>query len=269
MNANDVVSVSISPITPNRLWALERSSGLVRTSGDGGQTWSSAMSLPFSGVGGTMVLADPRDSNAAFCTFLRSSTGAPRIMRTANGGQTWQNVSGDMDQGSVHTLALSAQAPTVWYAGRDLGVWRTVDSGMHWTRYASGLPNVLVLDLQFRRGSSELRAATYGRGLWSINAAAITSVETHEPAQGPYLRVLSRMPGPAGMQFGYAGRKGAAVVLSVIDVNGREVSRPVEEQSDGATHIVQWRARDLPSGIYFVVVRSDGKQSSRKIALLR
>jgi hypothetical protein len=35
-----------------------------------------------------------------------------------------------------------------------------------WVPYKIGLPNVIVDDLQINYGTSTIRAATYGRGLW-------------------------------------------------------------------------------------------------------
>jgi hypothetical protein len=58
------------------------------------------------------------------------------------------------------------------------------------------------------------------------------------------------------------------VRVSVYDVAGREVARPVsDERLEG--HVTRvWRPRALPSGIYFVRTRMSGREQVRKLVWL-
>lgn len=265
-SASDVVSVSISRIS-RRIWALERSSGLFRTSPDGGLTWTASMAAPFSGIGGTKILADPTDSTAAISAFLYHIANPPRVLRTRDAGVTWQNISGDLGQQSVHTVAI--QNASAWYVGTDEGVWKSSDSGAHWARYGFGLPNVLVLDLQFRGESNELRAATYGRGLWSIYASGITGAETTPVVKRTWLRVESGIPASGSVQLRYGSVSGLVLTVRVFSVAGRRVADLVREISDGNAHSIAWRASGVPAGVYFVSLQSGSAHVTRKVVILR
>ena len=58
---------------------------------------------------------------------------------------------------------------SIAYIGTDKGVWRGVDTGgtWNWQPYNKGLPLVEVKDLLVDASSKELRAATFGRGVWA------------------------------------------------------------------------------------------------------
>ena len=84
-----------------------------------------------------------------------------------SGAATWAAVSGGLPDVPMCALALSSA--TEWYLGSDIGVFRTTNAGTTWIIYSQGLPNTAIYDLRQRSGSSILRAATHGRGLWEIN----------------------------------------------------------------------------------------------------
>ncbi|MGH3331642.1 MAG: WD40/YVTN/BNR-like repeat-containing protein [Nocardioidaceae bacterium] len=84
----------------------------------------------------------------------------------ANGTATWAAVSGGLPDVPMYALCLPSA--TEWFVGTDIGVFRTTNSGTGWINYSQGLPNTAIYDLRLRTGSSLLRAATHGRGLWEI-----------------------------------------------------------------------------------------------------
>jgi hypothetical protein len=58
----------------------------------------------------------------------------------------------------------------ILYAATDLGVFRSSDNGVSWTRFGSNLPNVVV-DQLTEDPNGNLVAATHGRGIWTIAAS--------------------------------------------------------------------------------------------------
>ncbi len=84
----------------------------------------------------------------------------------AAGVATWIAVSSGLPDVPMYALALVSA--TEWYAGTDIGVFRSIDGGASWTNYSQGLPNTAIYDLRHRSGGNLLRAATHGRGLWEI-----------------------------------------------------------------------------------------------------
>jgi len=52
------------------------------------------------------------------------------------------------------------------YGGTDIGVFYRDEQLSEWIDYSGNLPNVIVNDLEIDYGTSMLKAATYGRGIW-------------------------------------------------------------------------------------------------------
>lgn len=84
----------------------------------------------------------------------------------AAGAATWTAVSSGLPDVPMYALALASA--TEWFVGTDIGVFRTTNSGAGWVNASHGLPNTAVYDLRLRTGSTLLRAATHGRGLWEL-----------------------------------------------------------------------------------------------------
>ena len=62
---------------------------------------------------------------------------------------------------------MGARRPTTLYTGTDFGVLRSVDGGANWSILDDiHFPGAPVFDLAFQNG--ELRAATFGRGVFSF-----------------------------------------------------------------------------------------------------
>jgi hypothetical protein len=62
----------------------------------------------------------------------------------------------------------------------------------------------------------------------------------------------------------------ATVSLTVCDVTGRVVARPIENKALGAgEHAVWFRERELPAGIYLVSLRGQDFAETRKMVRVR
>ena len=58
------------------------------------------------------------------------------------------------------------------------------------------------------------------------------------------------------------------VSLKVFDVLGREVTTLVNGEQESGTHIVQWDAKDMASGVYLYTLRSGSYTQTRKMMLI-
>jgi hypothetical protein len=226
------------------------------------------MAAPFSGIGATKILADPRDSLSAFCTFLHHPSGAPLILRTSDGGTTWRDVTGDLGDQSVNALVIDPSEPSDWYAGTDVGVWVTQDGGGHWRAFGLGLPNALVSDLEVQGSFGRLYAATHGRGLWQTEV--LSEIAHRQLATTPMLlEVVSRNPSADQFTIEYGARQGTIARLEVVSIHGRRIETLAEAPADGTPRVATWQASGLASGIYFLVLRSNVAHAARKVVLIR
>jgi len=107
-----------------------------------------------------------------------------------------------------------------------------------------------------------------------------TGAATGQGSSGPPLAraaLLPNHPNPFANStfFRLRAPRGESVSLTVYDVLGREVARPlVSEQMEREETDVPWTAYDvngrpLPSGVYFVKLRAGTESHSRKVMLVR
>ena len=133
-----------------------------------------AQTIPNVFISRTVI--DPNNSSIAYVTV--SSFGVPNVFRTtdlATGTPTWTNISGTIPQVPVSAFIVDPAASNILYAGTDIGVFVSIDSGVSWEPFGTDLPRVAVFDLAKTPGNM-IRIATHGRGMWQIPAVDAASV---------------------------------------------------------------------------------------------
>jgi hypothetical protein len=261
--------ISISPADSQVVWTAGWNFG--RYSTDDGQTWNSTNAPGFPVGNLTKILAHPLDRSTALATFS-SYASVARVIRTTDFGATWQNVSGNLPLLPVNAIAVDPQDAARWYIGTDVGVWATANEGQTWVPFETGLPNVVVTDLEIQNATRKLRAGTYGRGLWEIDLTAVTTVGPGAPAGAIDLMLDPPYPNPVKGEtiLRYAARRdGETLRLAVFDVQGRLVTRLAEHAADGIIRQIRWAPEGAASGVYFVMLRVGADQKTQKIVLVQ
>jgi hypothetical protein len=85
----------------------------------------------------------------------------------------------------------------------------------------------------------------------------------------PVLRGADPNPFNPATQITYFLPQKEHVRLSVYDVAGRLVGQLVDDVQGGGEHTVEWRADDLPSGVYFCQLEVGGVLENKKLILLK
>jgi photosystem II stability/assembly factor-like uncharacterized protein len=160
-------ALEIAPSNPSYVYAATND-GRVLASTNGG----SAFTLRLTGVAGwprttRELQADP---SAPQTVYLAGATfGVPHVRRSVDAGATWQTLDGTLPDIPVNTVAAHPRSPvTALYAGTDAGVYRSIDDGMTWHIYGTGLPRANVVDIHVEVSGSRLVVATMGRGAWTV-----------------------------------------------------------------------------------------------------
>jgi photosystem II stability/assembly factor-like uncharacterized protein len=148
--------------------------------GSGIATWTAIDKAPLPNRAVTQVvpLASDKTGNTVFATFSGFNGATPttpgHLFMSTNGlaGATWTDISGDLPDVPVNTLALDeikvkGDRIVALYAGTDVGVFESLDGGSHWRRLSKGMPNVAVFGLAID-SDGHLVAATHGRGMFEL-----------------------------------------------------------------------------------------------------
>jgi flagellar hook assembly protein FlgD len=85
---------------------------------------------------------------------------------------------------------------------------------------------------------------------------------------------VSPNPSREGSDISFALAAGARVQIAVHDVSGRRVCDVLDTPLAAGEHTLRWDGRDaggqrVPAGTYFVVVRANGRVSSRRVVFVR
>jgi photosystem II stability/assembly factor-like uncharacterized protein len=136
----ELSSLAVDPRNPDHLLAGMEPSALFR-SADGGRTWredpairrmseENGWSVPWSDSKGhvRVIAIDPNDPRRV---YLAIEVGG--VVRTENGGETWENVRGGIHD-DVHTVAVNSQSGALVYAATRHGFGRSDDFGRSWRR---------------------------------------------------------------------------------------------------------------------------------------
>jgi len=169
-----IQAIAVAPSDPNVVYA-GTSDGLVKTTQNAlsgsSATWvNSSSGLPGRAV--TSIAIDPIDSGTAYVTYsgFIDSTRKPsaHVFKTTNNGSTWVDISGNLPDLPVNSLAIDPDLPDTLYIGTDGGMMVSTNGGGSWSTLGNGFPKVVVLSVVLHRASRTLRAATHGRGVWDI-----------------------------------------------------------------------------------------------------
>jgi hypothetical protein len=137
------------------------------------------------------VAADPHNPTGKTIYATVMGFHVPHLYCSTDGGEQWTNISNNLPDVPANSIVVDPNDAKTLYVAVDLGVWEAQDvtscSIPNWEPYGTSLPNAPVVQLAAAPGMptgdgrvGELRAATYGRGLWQI--PLLTALNPAQPA---------------------------------------------------------------------------------------
>jgi photosystem II stability/assembly factor-like uncharacterized protein len=169
-----ITTIGIAP-TDKEIVYVGTDDGRLWLTKDGGANWTRMTDpdLPERWV--TRVTVDPENSDIAWVTysgFRSESETQPHVLMTANGGQSWEDISGNLPQAPVNDVIRHPRNKSWLYIGTDMGVFFTPNLGRTWLKVGRSFPLVPVTDIHYHVATNTLFAATFGRGIFSVRVAA-------------------------------------------------------------------------------------------------
>ncbi|MCC6459795.1 MAG: PKD domain-containing protein [Saprospiraceae bacterium] len=156
---------------PDVLYLFQRAAytwdpGFLWKTTDGGATWLS-LTLPPGYARRMLLTLSPEDENLLWVAYPDGADGQ-KIYRSANGGQSWDNLSTPALDGE-HLSYLLHQGGTNGgvYLGTYRSIWYRNDSMSDWEPFGDGLPkSVATCILRPFYRDAKLRLGAYGKGIW-------------------------------------------------------------------------------------------------------
>ena len=245
-----IYAIAPSRIADKDIWVGTDDGQIWRTR-DEGAHWHNLTPkslAPWSKVG--ILDASPFDADSAYAAIDRHRLDdfTPYILRTHDGGKTWQSIANGIPDGSfVNAVRADPVRRGLLYAGTEKGVYVSFDDGTNWQALQDGLPVTSVRDLQVH--DVDLVIATHGRGFWVLDdIAALRQADAHAAsaaawlyAPTPALRIRRseftgtplpkdepRAPNPpdgAYIDYVLRAKPQAPVTLEILDAQGALVRR--------------------------------------------
>lgn len=234
-------SVAVAPSNSNTIYAAA-SDSLFYTH-DGGNNWTKIkLTTVFSQISGITV--DPFNAQKVFVSCSGYSVGN-KVFMSNDGGVNWSNYSLTLPNVAINCITYHKGSNDGLYIGTDIGVFYIDSTLTDWIPYQTGLPNVVVTDLEISYNNNKLWAATYGRGLWNTDLFLTTSVNETEKFKND----VNIYPNPASTQL-IIETKIYIKGITILNITG-EIVKSVTSKSN----IID--VTDLSNGIYFIKVNTD------------
>ncbi|MEI6899869.1 MAG: hypothetical protein WCL00_08325 [Bacteroidota bacterium] len=177
-------SLAIAPNNSQFVYTAKYSQ--IYRSTNAGSTWSTITSnLPTPAASITYIAVSPTDANTVYVSLSGYYLGE-KVYKSTNGGASWTNISGTLPNLPVNCIVYEHNSNEGLYIGTDVGVYYKNANMSDWIYYNTGLPNVVVTELEIHYSTGKIRAATFGRGLWesSLYLSAYQVTTSANPVNG-------------------------------------------------------------------------------------
>ena len=192
--------VRISRANPDIVWGGARMDALgkIHVSTDRGVSFQQTPMYSVTTMGGISGLAThPIEDSTAYVLF--SFAQKPKILRTRNLGQTWEDITGygpnpissnGFPDVALYDLIVFPHTPDTIWVGTEIGLVESTNDGVDWHYANNGFPAASIW--MITHVEEEVVVGTHGRGIWSVTVPGMSAGQTFAPL------VKSLTQGPSG-----------------------------------------------------------------------
>ena len=274
-----VTSLSVSKGgTANRLYVGSNAAKVYRAdnANSGNPTITDISGGNFPGSGNVSCVAvNPSDADEVLAVF--SNYGIPSLFYTTNGGTSWTDVSGNLEQNSDGSgngpscrwaSIVQTSAGKTFFVATSTGLYSasSVSASTVWAQEgASTIGNVVCDMIDFRTSDGLVAVATHGNGVFSANVPVVVSAPEIQSTIPADFTLHQNYPNPfnPSTTIRYDLPERVHVKISVYDVSGRELTVLIDREENAGAHEVHWNGKDLngvsvASGTYFYTMNATG-----------
>lgn len=250
-SAGQIVEASVG--NPMIIWTggFLTSTTRLQVSTDQGETFSNTGNYEEMEMGWVSGIGThPSDDNTAYAIF--SFQGAPKVLRTTDLGESWEDISGfdgtgdrgfpDVATNSIFVMPNNTNQ--IW-VGTEIGIVESLDNGASWN-LRSDFPPINVHNMILQ--DSTVTLATYGRGIWSVDIGGDNEppVEPLSVSTNSNFRIFPSIVSP-GDNIQYSDASSGS--FEIYDLNGR-IARKIQTLENSSTGSIS--TSGLKSGAYII-----------------
>jgi len=278
---NNLSRVVVSEADPTIVWAGSGMTSAARLhySENSGETFNMVNNYSDASLGNITNLAThPTQRKTAYALF--SFSDGPKILRTMDGGDTWEDISGFNDNAESSNgfpdvpvfslLVWPHEISTIW-AGTEIGLVESTDNGATWA-LRDDFINTAIWEL--KAVDDQVVMATHGRGIWTVTlegmtwpAELVTSVND-QPETG---RILSNYPNPVAESTTIQWNLNSTDMahLDIISSNGQLVERINLGALGPGTGEVRWFRDPFKHspGVYMLRINTPEQSATTRMIL--
>lgn len=153
----------------NVIW-VGTDDGNVQLTMNGGKSWSNVTDNLVDVPANTWcyhIEPSSFDKETAYAVFdgHTSNDMNPYVLKTTDGGKSWKSIVTDDIVGFTRSIQEDFVNPDLLYLGTELGLYVTIDGGLHWSKFTNNMPAVAVHHVTLHKRDHALVMGTHGRGV--------------------------------------------------------------------------------------------------------
>lgn len=164
-NSTTTNNLEIAPSNGDVIY-ISKSSSIYRTD-NGGSSWTN-ISTGLPGLFITDIAIDPANPGRIWVTTSSYDAGS-KVYQSEDAGSTWTNISGNLPNLPANCVAIRPNSNDVLYVGMDVGIYSKSAAETDWTACVTGLPNVIINEIEINTGVNKIQVGSYGRGAWQMD----------------------------------------------------------------------------------------------------
>ncbi|NQW03418.1 MAG: sialidase [Acidobacteria bacterium] len=181
----------------------------------------------------------------------------PYIFKTTDYGETWTALAGDLPSDGpldyVHSVVENSNYPGMLFAGTGRALYYSMDNGVHWSRFKTGLPAAPVTWVIYEPRYHDVVVSTYGRGLHILHDITVleqTGQDTAPPATRlftPRNGFRQARSGSADFLFSLSAAPTAPVKMDILDSVGTVIRTQSMTGGRVGLNKVTWNLQHEPA----------------------